>query len=119
MPIEHTINMLMHGMFATQWATDMNMQVPWSDLPPEFASKGDMFIELDCGSKLTTHSAFMAHASSVLAEAIDLAPQPASGNELRVPVKCVSKAEATLLLQVRGAVPQHCSCECIVVTENC
>ena len=80
----------------------VSMQVPWIDLPYTVAAAkgGDMLIQLDCGGQLVAHSAFLAHASSILAEAIALAPKPADGNKLHVPVQCVGYTEASLLLQV-------------------
>ena len=89
----------------------MSVQVSSRDLPPPFAASGNMVIVLDCGTELTAHTAFMVHASSILAEAIALAAEPPAGQQLRLRVKCVSIVQATLLLQVST------SRECLVSTQ--
>lgn len=80
----------------------MFMQVPRSDLAPEFALQGDVSLQLDCGSQLTAHSAFLVYASTVLADLFALAQKPGDSDKLRVRLQCVSKAQAVLLLQVRA-----------------
>lgn len=93
----------------------MSMQVPWSDLAPSFASQGDVDLELDCGSQLTAHRAFLVYASRVLADLISLTSKPAEGCKLRVRVPCVSQEQAVLLLQVTPASADQCSI-CVIYT---
>ena len=99
---------------------DTSMQVSWVDLAPAFASKTNLLLELDCGTQLPAHSAFLAHASSVLAEAIDLAAKPADGDTLRLPVACVSHEQAALLLQVSALPPcRPVQKECQLTASGC
>lgn len=93
-------------------------QVSLRDLPPPYASHGDVLITLDCGSQLTAHSAFLAHASSILAEAIALAPQPAAGQKLHLPLESVSLAQATLLLQVGARPAAHADVQVMVMDDQ-
>lgn len=77
------------------------MQASADNMPAAFAAaSGDVVLKLDCGGQMLAHSAFLLYTSSVLAEAISLADQPAEGNKQAIPVHCVSSQQLTLLLQV-------------------
>ena len=72
----------------------------WAEFVPDIASNGDVSLRLDSGIQLTAHSTLLGFASTVLREAIRIAPKPADGEQMVISVPSVSQLQATLLVQV-------------------